>query len=68
MNNISQENNSTIVFPVPIDIISEMVKGDNRPKVKYFSSINVTETFISYSPIYHPSPAKATNKFEKIPS
>ena len=33
LNNISQENNSTIVFPVPIDIISEMMKGDSRPKV-----------------------------------
>jgi len=27
LNNISQENNSTIVFPVPIDIMSEMMRG-----------------------------------------
>ena len=27
---ISQENNSTIVFPIPIDIIADMVKGQQR--------------------------------------
>ena len=34
LNNISQENNSTIVFPVPIDIMSEMMRGPgDRQKV-----------------------------------
>ena len=28
LNNISQENNSTIVFPVPIDIISQLITND----------------------------------------
>ena len=27
LNSISQENNSTIVFPVPIDILSQMTGG-----------------------------------------
>ena len=34
LNNISQENNSTIVFPVPIDIISEMMRGSPKEKSK----------------------------------
>ena len=34
LNNISQENNSTIVFPVPIDIISEMMRGDSKERSK----------------------------------
>ena len=34
MNNISAEKNSTIVFPVPIDIISHMM-GGKQPQVDY---------------------------------
>ena len=30
LNSISAENNSTIVFPVPIDIISQLVTTDSR--------------------------------------
>ena len=40
LNNISQENNSTIVFPVPIDIISEMMRGDSKERSK------VTNTYL----------------------
>merc|ERR1719322_1365673 len=39
LNNISQENNSTIVFPVPVDIISELMKGETHKSKPNLPSI-----------------------------
>ena len=35
LNSISAENNSTIIFPVPIDIMSEFMNPSNGSQVQY---------------------------------
>ena len=30
LNSISAENNSTVIFPVPIDIMNQLMNGNNR--------------------------------------
>ena len=41
LNSISAENNSTIVFPVPIDIISQLVTQGSESSAVYNSGAGV---------------------------
>jgi len=44
LNNISAENNSTIVFPIPIDIVSQLVGGQRT--TGHHHSNSVIETLV----------------------
>ena len=64
LNNISQENNSTIVFPVPIDIMSEMMRGPgDRQKVSPGPGRKLY-TLLCFSLRCPPSQTRGTNKSE----
>ena len=46
LNSISAENNSTIVFPVPIDVISAVMGGKQQnPMMMVCSNINILKYF-----------------------
>ena len=66
LNNISQENNSTIVFPVPIDIMSEMMRGPgDRHKVRPGPGRKLF-TLLCFSLRCPPSQTRGTNKSEVL--
>ena len=36
LNNIAAENNSTVIFPVPIDVISQLMGKDSKVRKRNF--------------------------------
>ena len=46
MNSISAENNSTIVFPVPIDIISQLINTEKQSTEEPVTESDITDNII----------------------